>query len=145
MLNDIIVGLSQAIDNEFNTDVDTEYEIHTEDISQDLSGRTFIITIVNSQHTRALKDRFIDNVIVSVQYFPESENESKSECYQVQNRLEQAIEMIMVNENTVIGHSIESRVSDDVLVTNVTYSVRTYREDSGENMEVLELEVGVSE
>lgn len=120
MINKIIIGMSQALNEEFGD----SYSIYTESIEQDLNAPCFLITNVVHTHDAKLGNRYQDNNSFMVQYFPKSDTDYFSEINGVVGRLEDVIEWITVDSSKVHGMNMTSNVVDGVLNFQVDYNVR---------------------
>jgi hypothetical protein len=133
MLNEIIDGISVAINTEFGDD----YEIYTENIEQGLNEPCFSILCLNPTVEQFLGKRYFRTNQFCIHYFPHS-NERRSECNVVAERLFNCLEVITVDGDPIRGTSFHSEVSDDVLNFFVNYDLFVYRnEENEERMEIV--------
>ena len=133
MINEIIDGISVAINTEFGDD----YEIYTEDIEQGLKEPCFSILCLNPTVEQFLGKRYFRTNQFCIHYFPKS-NERRSECNAVAERLFNCLEIITVGGDLIRGTSLHFEISDDVLSFFVNYDLFAYKnEDEAEHMEIL--------
>ena len=133
MINEIIDGISVAINTEFGDD----YEIYTESIEQGLKEPCFSILCLNPTVEQFLGKRYFRTNQFCVHYFPKS-NERRSECNVVAERLYDCLEGITVSGDLIRGTSLHSEISDGVLSFFVNYDLFTYKhEETEEHMEIL--------
>lgn len=119
MLNNVITGISIAIDQEFGS----EYEIHTNKVKQDLKEPCFFISILNPDIERRLAARREEDIPVCIQYFPKEKG--NEECTNVAERLAlYALELITPSgeDIPIRGRDIHWEITDDVLHFFVTYN-----------------------
>ena len=122
MINDIIIGISNAIYAEFGSD----YEIYVDDVKQGLNEPCFFIKALNSTNNRYLGNRRkLTNPFV-IQYFPKS-NKPKTECNDVSDRLMNILDMITVDEDKILGSNMQCQVTDNVLTCTVNYNFFGYK------------------
>ena len=122
MINEIIDGISVAINTEFGDD----YEIYTESIEQGLEEPCFSILCLNPTVEQFLGKRYFRTNQFCVHYFPKS-NERRSECNEVAERLFNCLEVITAGGDLIRGTSLHSEISDDVLSFFVNYDLFTYK------------------
>lgn len=120
MINKIIVGMSQALDEEFGDD----FSIYTESIEQGLDNPCFLITNIVHTHDAKLSNRYQDNNSFMIQYFPESDTDYLNEINGMISKLEGVLEWIAVDSSKVYGMNMTSNVVDGVLNFQVDYNVR---------------------
>ncbi|WP_455715437.1 phage tail terminator family protein [Anaerosporobacter sp.] len=123
MINKIIIGMSQALNQEFGDD----FNIYAESIEQNLDTPCFLITNIVHTHDAKLSNRYQNNNSFMVQYFPKSDTDSLNEINNVVSRLEDSLEWITVDGSKVRGTNMESNTSDNVLNFQIDYNVRTVR------------------
>ena len=124
MINKILIGMSQALYEEFGDN----YNIYTESIEQGLDVPCFLITNIVHTHNAKLCKRYQDNNTFMVQYFPESSTDQMNEINGVVSRLEDALEQITVDSSKVRGTNMESSTDDGVLNFQVDYNIRTVKQ-----------------
>lgn len=133
MINEIIDGISVAINTEFGDD----YEIYTENIEQGLQEPCFSILCLNPTVEQFFGKRYFRTNQFCIHYFPHS-NERRSECNAVAERLFNCLEVITVDGDPIRGTSFHSEISDDVLSFFVNYDLFVYRnEGTEEHMEIV--------
>ena len=122
MINDIIIGISNAISDEFGS----EYEIYVDDVRQGLSEPCFFIKALNPTNNRFLGNRRKLTNPFAIQYFPKS-NKAKSECNDVSDRLMNILDAITVDGDIVLGNNMQCQVTDNVLTCTVNYNFFGYK------------------
>jgi hypothetical protein len=139
MINEIIDGISVAINTEFGDD----YEIYTETVEQGLEEPCFSILCINPSIEQFLGKRYFKTNQFCIHYFPGSK-ERRSECNSVIERLEDCLETITVGGDLIRGTSLHSEISDDVLSFFVNYDLFVYKpKEAEENMEEAEYNTDV--
>lgn len=119
MINEIINGISRAIDTEFNTG-ETTYEIYSESLEQGLNEPCFSIVVLNPFTDRRLAHRHYREYPVDIHYFPKDEINAKKEMYDVAERLFLVVEVI---DNSIRGSNIHYEIVDGVLHFFITYKL----------------------
>lgn len=127
MINEIIDGISVAINSEFGD----PYEIYTESIEQGLVEPCFSIVCLNPTINQVLGKRYFRTNQFCIHYFPSSD-EKRSECYAMIDRLTSALEIITVDGDLCRGTDMHSEVVDNVLSFFVNYNMYVYKEETTE-------------
>ena len=139
MINKIIDGISMAINAEFGDD----YEIYTEDITQDLEEPCFSILCLNPTVEQFLGRRYFRSNQFCIHYFSSSEDK-RFECNEIMERLFKCLEIITVDGGLIRGTSIHSEFSEGVLHFFVNYDLFTYKPKEDETqMESMESKTDV--
>lgn len=123
MINEIIDGISVAINSEFGDD----YEVYTESIEQGLVEPCFSILCLNPTIEQVLGKRFFRTNQFCIHYFPSSA-EKQSECNNVMERLMNALEIITVNGDRCRGTSMNGEIVGGVLSFFVNYDMYVYKQ-----------------
>lgn len=126
MLNKIITGISQALDNEFN-DNDEEYEIYTDNVEQGLNTPCFFIFSLKPSSKQLIGNRYDRKYPFDIHYFPKDEN-SRNEINEVIERLYLAFEYIEVDGDLVRGTSMNAEIIDNVLHFFVDFNMIVKKE-----------------
>lgn len=140
MIRQVTEGIAKAIYTEFGD----AYTIYTENIEQDLKPPCFLITCVRPKRELFLGRRYLREHLFLIQYFPESREEPRRECMEVQDRLYDALEYISDGEQLRHGTGIEGEVVDELLHVQVQYNFFTVKAEEEEPlMETLTQEMEV--
>lgn len=123
MLNKIITGISQALDNEFNSEENEEYTIYTENVEQGLEAPCFFIFSLKPSNKQLVGNRYDRKYPFDIHYFPKEEENCNNEINEVTERLYTALEYITVDENLVRGTNMNAEVVDDVLHFFVNFNM----------------------
>ena len=118
MINQIIIGIAQALNGAFGDD----YEIHCQEIEQDLKEPCFLILLLNASNEQLVGDRYSRKQPFDILYFPKSKSDSRSEMYEVMNKLNDALEYINFGEGLLRGINMKGQIIDDVLHFFVDYN-----------------------
>lgn len=140
MINTIIEAISIALNAEFGDD----YEIHMEEIKQDLKEPCFFIQCLNPMHELFLGKRYFRRNQFCIQYFPKSEMDSDKECYEVSERLDWCLEYINV-DGLMRGTKMKNQIVDGVLNFFVNYDCFLYRREENAVMGSMEVRTTVKE
>ena len=127
MINKIKDGISVAINSEFGD----SYEIYTESIEQGLIEPCFSVLCLNPTINKVLGNRYFRKNRFCIHYFPSSD-EKRSECYEVIERLMDALEFITVDGDQCLGTNLHCEVVDNVLSFFVDYDMYVYKEKINE-------------
>lgn len=131
----IIDGISEALNTEFGD----EYDIYTEDIEQGLNEPCFSIVLLKPSVNQFLGKRYYRTHLFCVHYFPESTNESKLECFRIEERLMNCLEYITVDGDSIRGKNMFGEISDGVLAFMIEYNMFVNKEQVVESaMETLQ-------
>lgn len=120
MINSIIEAISIALNYEFGAG----YEIHMEEMEQDLKEPCFFIFCLNPTNDLFLGKRYFRSNPFCIQYFPAS-REKQRECNYVAERMLQCLEYITVNgeDKPIMGTKRKYKVVDGVLHFFVNYDM----------------------
>lgn len=140
MITTLIESISIALHQEFK---EKEYEIHMEEIKQDLKEPCFFIMCLNPTHKLVLGKRYFRKNQFVIQYFPESKQNKKRECHSVAERMTWCLEHLSVIGETIPirGTKMHYEIVDDVLQFFVNYDCFIYKVESKETMETMESNV----
>jgi len=138
MINSIIQAISISLDAEFGE----EYEIHMEEIKQDLKEPCFFIFCINPTHKMFLGKRYFRKNQFCIQYFP-STDKKKEECNAIADRLYLGLEWITVTGDLVRGAGMKYEVADGVLNFFVNYDLFVYKVDDPIPMEDISSNISV--
>lgn len=126
MTNDVIYSISNALDKEFG------YEIHMEEIKQDLKEPCFFITLLDSSTQILVGKRYEKRHQICIQYFPESKHVQR-ECNHVAERLTLCLEYIGdLAGGFVRGTDMHYQVTDGVLHFFVNYNFHVFKQTKPE-------------
>lgn len=121
MVDEIITGISRAINAEFNTGGDT-YAIYAEKVEQGLSVPCFIIDIAGVSRSPYLNMRHKRAHEFDVVFIPETG--TRSEMLAAADRLFSALECVALPDGTgLFGYDMRYEIVDDVLHFFVRYPV----------------------
>lgn len=120
MLNKIITGISQSLDNEFNEN--EEYEIYIDSIKQDLNEPCFFIFALGPSGKQLVGNRYDRKYSFDIHYFPKDEN-SNTEINDVTERLFQCCEYITVDGSLVKGKNMNFQTVNGVLHFFVNFNM----------------------
>lgn len=126
MLNKIITGISQKLDEEFNTEENQEYTIYTEDVEQGLEEPCFFIFSLKPSSKQLVGNRYERQYPFDIHYFPKNED-SNNEINEVTERLFAALEYIEV-DGLARGTNVNAEIVDDVLHFFVDFNMIVRKE-----------------
>lgn len=121
MINNIIKGISQKIDEEFNVNGD-EYTIYTENVEQGLKEPCFFIFILKPSNRQLVGNRYERQYQFDIHYFPKNED-SNNEINELIERLFTTLEYITVDGDLIRGSSMNAEIVDDVLHFFISYNL----------------------
>ena len=122
MINKIIDGISVRINAVFGD----SYEIYTENVEQGLNEPCFSVLCINPTIEQFLGKRYFRTNQFCVHYFPKT-NEKQYESFAVVERLQNALEYITVDGDTVRGTQMHSEVIDGILSFFINYDMFVYK------------------
>lgn len=128
MINSIIEAISVALNEAFGD----EYEIHMEEIKQDLKEPCFFIQCLNPSMEQFLGKRYFRQNLFCIQYFPKTD-EVNRECHEVAEAMYFCLEYITCqgDDKPIRGTKMHHEVVNRVLNFFVNYDGFVYKaEDS---------------
>jgi hypothetical protein len=120
MQNDVLRGITKALDQEFGCPV------YTDDIEQGLDVPCFLVTDLSSTDEHIVMNRHKRVYPFMVQYFPRAKN-YRMECSDIEDRLYETLEYITVSGHAIRGTDMSGNITDGVLNFEVTYEVWIFR------------------
>jgi hypothetical protein len=126
MINNIITGISQKIDEEFNINSD-EYTIYTDGVEQGLKEPCFFIFSLKPSNRQLVGNRYERKYPFDIHYFP-STTEINFELNEMVERLYQSMEYIMVNGELIRGTKMNAEIVDDVLHFFINYNLHVIKQ-----------------
>lgn len=132
MLNKIIIGISQALDAEFNSE-NEGYIIHTENVEQGLEEPCFFIFSLKPSSKQLVGNRYERKYPFDIHFFPDTElvdgiSTINNQLNEVTERLFTALEYITVDNSLVRGASINAEKVDDVLHFFINFNMIVKKE-----------------
>lgn len=126
MINEVVAGISVRLDAEFG------YEIHMEEIKQDLQEPCFFIASVNPTISPYPSGRYRRENQFVIQYFPKSNTDARAECNNVAERMLWCLEEIEAMGGRIRGCDMNYKVVDGVLnfFVNYNFFVRRQKEET---------------
>ena len=131
MNNKIIIGITQALDNEFNS-VNDDYTIYTESIEQGFTSPCFLVKMLNSNSKQTIGTRYKREHYFDIHYFPK--DESNVEINDITERLFTALEYITVNNDLVRGSNMSAEIVDSVLHFFINFNMAIIKETTKEEV-----------
>lgn len=140
MINDIIDGISIALNTEFGD----EYETYTEEIKQGLTEPCFFISCLQPGMNQFLGKQYQNIIPICIQFFPESEKKQR-ECNDVAERMYRCLENITTvgDDMPVRGTKMKHLITDGVLSFFVNYNFFTHRREDVTPMNIITLNTNV--
>jgi len=139
MVNKIITGISQKIDEVFNS-VNEDYTIYTENVEQDLKEPCFFIFSLKPDSTKLVGNRYKRNYSFDIHYLPKDLGNANNECNEVAEKLMDELEYITVDGSLVRGTEMSGETVDNVLHFFINFNMIVRKdipkEDSMENVKV---------
>ena len=133
MIQEIINGISIAINNAFGDD----YDIYTESIEQGLKEPCFFITSISPSREQFLGKRYFSKNTFCIHYMPK--NNKNEECIQVSEKLFDILEVINTELGFIRGTNLRTEIADGMLHFFVNYNVFSYKATEQEEMDSLEM------
>lgn len=132
MIDSIISGISRALYDVFG------YENFKDEISQDLEPPCFYISCINPKTKKYIGSRRLQKNSFVIQYFPESANAPRGECYGVGEKMFECLEVISADGFLLRGTEMKFEFVDGVLHFFVDYNAFTRKTEQKETMESLQ-------
>lgn len=126
MINNIITGISQKLDESFNLQ-EEKYNIYTDGVEQGLEEPCFFIFSLSPNQRQVSSNRYYREYSFDIQYFP-STTEINFELNEMVERLYQYMEYIMVNGELIRGTKMNAEIVNNVLHFFVNYNMYVTRE-----------------
>lgn len=121
MINELIIGISQALDAAFS-----DVEIHTDQIKQGLVEPCFFIMLLEPSQEQILGPRYYRENSFDIHYFPKTDN--TSEINDVADKLMDALEYIKFDGGLLRGTKMHSETVAGVLHFFVDYNFHTIKD-----------------
>lgn len=116
MIQDIITGIAQKLDEKYG------YPVHTERIEQGLSGPCFYIKLISSSGQQLIGPRYTRRLPFDVHFFP-GETDKNSQIYTVSEDLYDVLEYVGMGDDLVKATGMNHEVVDEVLHFMVNYNL----------------------
>ena len=136
MINDIIYGITKALNQEFEG-----VPVYAEPLKQGFKEPCFFVYCTESTNRIYLGKRYLAQNAFCVTYFPKLSNRQKEECNDVAERLCNCLECVDIDDamgGQIRGTNMKHTVSDGVLVFTLNYDAFYYKNELVEVMESLE-------
>ncbi len=130
MINEIIEAISISLNKEFGND----YEIHMEEIKQDLKEPCFFISCINPTSNLFLGKRYLRENLFCIQYFPRKGRE-RAECNETAERLFGCLECLEISGKPVKGTRMKCEAVGGILNFFVNYDVYVQKKETLPAME----------
>ena len=121
MINELVIGISQALDTAFS-----DVEIHVDQIKQGLVGPCFFIMLLEPTQTQIMSQRYYRENSFDIHYFPETDN--ASEINTVADKLMDVLEYISFDGGLLRGTKMHSETVAGVLHFFVDYNFHTIKD-----------------
>ena len=121
MINELVIGISQALDTAFS-----DVEIHVDQIKQGLTSPCFFIMLLEPTQTHIMGPRYYRENALDIHYFPETDN--TSEINTVADKLMDVLEYINFDGGLLRGTKMHSEVIEGVLHFLVDYNFHTIKD-----------------
>lgn len=141
MLNNLIDAIAIKLNLEFGDG----FAIHKEQVKQGLKEPCFFIMLLTSNQKQVIGKRYFREHPFDIHYFP-STRDKNTECLDVVDKLNDAMEYITVDGDLVRGTKMSHEIVNDVLHFFVNYDLFVYKEpEVADHMEDLSVESGLKE
>lgn len=148
MLKEAVAGIEDAICGA----LDGEYELHRDNIEQDMNLPCFLITPILATNKHVVMKRYERTYSFMIQYIPKYQSYIDESAGLMQRRSEEladvaemlmdALEIIEIDGQPHGGSNMESVVVDDVLNFSVDYTFFLLKEpEKDEPMETLSISI----
>lgn len=131
MINNVITGISTAL----NTAFGDGYEIHGEEIKQDMEEPCFFISTINPSTQEYPGKRYKRENRFMIQYFPESKYDSNTECISAAEKMFWCLDQIRIGDNSIRGYNMNYEIVDGILNFTVDYNFFVRRTEKTHRMQ----------
>lgn len=107
MVNKLTDGIARAVSAAFGD----KYEIHTEDVVQNLTPPCFLVETVQPEYGHYFWKRYREKVSFCIHYFPQGPDAAQ-ECNTVFDRLTDCLEYITVEGRLIRGTGMKAEFPD---------------------------------
>lgn len=121
MINELIVGISQALDIAFS-----DVEIYVDQIKQGLTEPCFFIMLLSPSQEQVVGSRYYRENSFDIHYFPKTDN--TSEINDVADKLMDTLEYINFDGGLLRGTKMRSETVAGVLHFFVDYNFHTIKD-----------------
>lgn len=121
MINELIIGISQALDTAFS-----DVEIHVDEIKQGLIEPCFFIMLLKPSQEQVVGTRYYRENSFDIHYFPKTDN--TSEINIVADKLMDVLEYISFDGGLLRGTKMHSETVSGVLHFFVDYNFHTIKD-----------------
>lgn len=140
MLNEIIKGISMALNNAFGDG----YKVYQNDVKQGLKEPCFLISVLKPELSPLIGRRFLMREPLDIHYFPANPR-NHAEMITVAETMMEVLEVVTLPDGAPIrGTSMNYEIVDDVLHLFVNYNHIVIRSTEEITMETLEIEAGTT-
>ncbi|RXM69428.1 phage tail terminator family protein [Clostridium tetani] len=108
-INDLRIGINQALDKEF-----PNINIYGEEIKQGFEEPCFFIKILSSAQGKELNRRYMKNVHFDIHYFSEKED-INNDCLYMTDKLYEVLEYVPIGSSLYRASNMTHEVIDGVL------------------------------
>lgn len=139
MIQSIIEGIAEALDEEFNGGGE-KYTIYDDEVEQGLKEPCFFITCLNPTQKLFFNTRYFRENSFCIQYLPKESECRNAELNDVRDRLFNCLEYITVEGDLTRGTKMSAEPVDGVLNFFVSYDMFVYikRAEAPPSMENLQ-------
>lgn len=131
MIDDTITGISLALNAAFGD----RYEIYSEIIKQDMREPCFFISLFHPSIRGYPGQRYKRENRFMIQYFPESEYETNTECIRAAEIMLWCLEQVRIGDVLVRGSNMNYEIADGILNFTVDYNFFVHRTGSIDRMQ----------
>nr|DAG72560.1 MAG TPA: tail completion protein [Caudoviricetes sp.] len=137
MVNDIIDGLSEALENSI------QCKVYTRNVKQGLHIPCFFMQLLKPGKVPLIGARHIRDYPFDIQYFPTDESDNEY-MMQIGDMLMDYLEIITLSDGQIVcGKDMEYEIVDGVLHFYVTYTVVLRKKEEEDSMRNYGLKTGV--
>lgn len=132
MINDIVIGIAQALNGTFGD----KYEIYSDEVEQGLQEPCFLILLIDSGNERMIGNRFKRKQTFNILYFPKND-ETNNDMYSIGEKMNDALEFISFGDGKLMGTDTSFKIVDDVLSFLIDYNFTTIKQINNDYMKEL--------
>lgn len=137
-INDLRIGVNQALDKEFFT-----ITIYGEEIKQGFEEPCFFVKVLNSAQNKELNIRYKRNISFDIHYFSDKADVN-SDCLSMADKLYEVLEYVKVGNSSYRANDMTHEIIDGVLHFMLQFNYHVLKEiEAVEKINKLTQKVGV--
>lgn len=121
-INDLIIGISQALEKEF-----PNINIYKEEAKEDFKRPYFFIKVLSSRQKKEFNTRYKRNVSFDISYFSDKED-INWDCLNIADKLYEIFEYVAVDKNLYRATNMTHEITEGALHFFLQFSYRIVKQ-----------------